>query len=147
MSGIFSFSRESRHTASPASALSVTSDYAEPMFDFSSMLRQAADTLDSINDRVREQRGDEEAPMVDTEAVTAAVVTLSATAISAVLDLVDTLPRPSNFTRGHDSATSESASVAEEVDKVVGRLGLVQEDELAALRKRVLDLEARLSQD
>jgi len=35
--------------------------------------------------------------------------------------------------------------VAEEVDKVVGRLGLVQEDELAALRKRVLDLEARLS--
>jgi len=117
------------------------------MFDFSSMLRQAADTLDSINDRVREQRGDEEAPMVDTEAVTAAVVTLSATAISAVLDLVDTLPRPSNFTRGHDSATSGSASVAEEVDKVVGRLGLVQENELAALRKRVLDLEARISQD
>jgi hypothetical protein len=115
------------------------------MLDFASMLRQAADTLDSINDRVKEQRADEEAPMVDTEAVTAAVVTLSATAISAVLDLVDTLPRPANFTRGHDAPTSDAGSVAEEVDKVVGRLGLVQEDELAALRKRVLDLESRLA--
>ena len=117
------------------------------MLDFASMLRQAADTLDSINDRVKEQRSDEDAPMVDTDAVTAAVVTLSATAISAVLDLVDTLPRPANFARNHDASHSDSGSVAEEVDKVVGRLGLVQEDELAALRKRVLDLEARLSQN
>ena len=109
------------------------------------MLRQAADTLDSINDRVKEQRSDEDAPMVDTDAVTAAVVTLSATAISAVLDLVDTLPRPANFARNHEASHSDSGSVAEEVDKVVGRLGLVQEDELAALRKRVLDLEARLA--
>ncbi len=115
------------------------------MLDFASMLRQAADTLDSINDRVKEQRNDEDAPMVDTDAVTAAVVTLSATAISAVLDLVDTLPRPANFARNHESSESDSGSVAEEVDKVVGRLGLVQEDELAALRKRVLDLEARLT--
>lgn len=115
------------------------------MLDFASMLRQAADTLDSISDRVKEQRADEDAPMVDTDAVTAAVVTLSATAISAVLDLVDTLPRPGNFNRAHEETHAESGSVAEEVDKVVGRLGLVQEDELAALRKRVLDLEARLS--
>lgn len=115
------------------------------MLDFASMLRQAADTLDSINDRVKEQRNDEDAPMIDTDAVTAAVVTLSATAISAVLDLVDTLPRPPHFTRSSAETGADSGSVAEEVDKVVGRLGLVQEDELAALRKRVLDLEARLS--
>jgi len=115
------------------------------MLDFASMLRQAADTLDSINDRVKEQRADEEAPMIDTEAVTAAVVTLSATAISAVLDLVDTLPRPTTCGRNSAETETGSRSVAEEVDKVVGRLGLVQEDELAALRKRVLDLEARLS--
>ena len=120
--------------------------YAEPMLDFASMLRQAADTLDSVSDRVKEQRLDEDAPMIDTDAVTAAVVTLSATAISAVLDLVDTLPKPGNFMRNHEAHESDSGSVAEEVDKVVGRLGLVQEDELAALRKRVLDLEARLSQ-
>lgn len=117
------------------------------MLDFASLLRQAADTLDSISDRVKEQRADEDAPMVDTDAVNAAVVTLSATAISAVLDLVDTLPRPGNFPRIHDAPQSDSGSVAEEVDKVVGRLGLVQEDELAALRKRVLDLEARLTQN
>jgi hypothetical protein len=115
------------------------------MLDFASMLRQAADTLDSINDRVKEQRADEEASMIDTEAVTAAVVTLSATAISAVLDLVDTLPRPTTCGRNSAETEAGSGSVAEEVDKVVGRLGLVQEDELAALRKRVLDLEARLS--
>ena len=116
------------------------------MLDFASLLRQAADTLDSIGDRVKEQRADDEAPMIDTDAVNAAVVTLSATAISAVLDLIDTLPRPANFARSQDSAPADAGSVAEEVDKVVGRLGLVQEDELAALRKRVLDLEARLSQ-
>ena len=31
-----------------------------------------------------------------------------------------------------------------EVDKIIGRMGLVQEDELAALRKRVVDLEEAL---
>jgi len=119
--------------------------YAELMLDFASILRQAADTLDSVSDRVKEQRSDEDAPMFDTDAVTAAVVTLSATAISAVLDLVDTLPKPGNFMRNHETHESDAGSVAEEVDKVVGRMGLVQEDELAALRKRVLDLEARLN--
>ena len=31
-------------------------------------------------------------------------------------------------------------TVIAEVDKIIGRMGLVQEDELAALRKRVVDL-------
>jgi hypothetical protein len=39
-----------------------------------------------------------------------------------------------------------SADVEQEVDKVIGRMGLVQEDELAALRKRVAELESKLGQ-
>jgi len=138
-------SLKTRHTAPAANAFLVTTDYAEYMFDLSAILRHAADTLDSINTEVRERRDDETAPMVDTEAVSAAVVTLSATAISAVLDLLDTLPRPGGFARPHREDEPVAEHVAEEVDKVIGRLGLVQEDELAALRKRVLDLEAKLA--
>ncbi|NBU31668.1 MAG: hypothetical protein EBS36_00635 [Actinobacteria bacterium] len=115
------------------------------MFDLSSILRQAADTLDSIGNRVREQRADESAPMVDVDAVNAAVVTLSASAISALLDLADTLPRPNMCNRDHEGSADVSESVADEVDKVVGRLGLVQEAELAALRKRVVELEEKLA--
>lgn len=132
-------------TAPAASASLVTTDYAEYMFDLSAILRHAADTLDSINTEVKERREDEQAPMFDTEAVSAAVVTLSATAISAVLDLIDTLPRPAGFGRQHSADETVVENVAEEVDKVIGRLGLVQEDELAALRKRVLDLEAKIA--
>ena len=43
------------------------------------------------------------------------------------------------------SASGPSTDVADEVEKAFGRLGLVQESELAALRKRVVDLEARLA--
>ena len=115
------------------------------MFELSSLLRQVADTLDSINNRVHEQRMDEEAPMFDKESIKDAVVTLSASAISAVLDVADSLPRPPHMMRHSDAGDTQSGDVAEEVDKAIGRLGLVQEEELAALRKRVIDLEAKLS--
>ena len=121
------------------------------MNPLSSLLRRAADTLDSINTRVDEHRADPNAPMVDVNAINEAVVTLSASTISAVMDLVDSIPRPCNH-RDHahtsDAGQSTDATVIEtEVDKVVGRMGLVQEEELAALRKRVVELEQRLAQN
>jgi hypothetical protein len=112
------------------------------MNPLSSLLRRAADTLDSINVRVEEHRNDEDAPLLDTEAVNEAVVTLSASTISAVLDIFDSLPRP--FHREETVTEQSSDLIEQEVDKVIGRMGLVQEDELAALRKRVVELEQRL---
>ena len=45
----------------------------------------------------------------------------------------------------HVDAEGRSAlDIASEVERAAGRMGLVQEDELAALRKRVVELEQRL---
>lgn len=119
------------------------------MNPLSALLRNVADTIDSINTRVDERRQDPDAPLVDFPAVNEALVTLGASTISAVLDLVESFPRP-GFQR--DCANSDSSDssmdptkVEEEVDKVIGRMGLVQEDELAALRKRVAELEQKLA--
>lgn len=116
------------------------------MNPLSAVLRRAADTLDSINARVEEHRQDANAPMIDTNAINDAVITLSASTISAVMDLFESIPRP---TCSHQDATTESGSdlIEQEVDKVVGRMGLVQEEELAALRKRVIELEQKLAQN
>ena len=117
--------------------------YPINMNPLSVLLRRAADTLDSINTRVEEHRQDPNAPMVDANAINDAVITLSASTISAVMDLVDSIPRPCNH-REH-TEYSENADIEQQVDEVVGRMGLVQEDELAALRKRVVELEQKLN--
>ena len=115
------------------------------MNPLSAVLRRAADTLDSINTRVEEHRQDADAPMIDTNAINEAVITLSASTISAVMDIFESIPRP---TCSHRESASEQDSdlIEQEVDKVVGRMGLVQEEELAALRKRVIELEHKLAQ-
>ena len=119
-------------------------NYAEGMNPLSSLLRRAADTLDSINTRVEEHRQDADAPMIDTDAINDAVITLSASTISAVMDLFDAIPRPGCNHR-ESGSEQDSTVIEEEVDKVVGRMGLVQEEELAALRKRVIELEQKLA--
>ena len=117
------------------------------MIDFSYLLRRAADSLDDVSDQVRTSRLNDETPTLDTEALSQAFVSLSATAVTTLMNLVESLPRPgSQFGCNHsDSSDADvSADVEQEVDKVIGRMGLVQEDELAALRKRVADLESKL---
>lgn len=117
------------------------------MIDFSYLLRRAADSLADVSDQVRTSRLNDETPTLDTEALSQAFVSLSATAVTTLMNLVESLPRPgSQFGCNHsDSSDADvSADVEQEVDKVIGRMGLVQEDELAALRKRVADLESKL---
>ena len=119
--------------------------YSVSVNPLSALLRRAADTLDSINTRVEEHRQDADAPMVDTNAINEAVITLSASTISAVMDILDSIPRPACNHR-ETASDQDSTVIEEEVDKVVGRMGLVQEEELAALRKRVIELEQKLAQ-
>ena len=52
------------------------------------------------------------------------------------------MPKPGCSTGSVDEKARNLATT--ELEKLIGRMGLVQEDELAALRKRVVDLEAAL---
>jgi len=117
------------------------------VIDFAYLLRRAADSLDDVSGQVRTSRLNDETPTLDTEALSQAFISVSATAVATILNLVESLPRPgTSFGCNHSDGTAEdvSADVEQEVDKVIGRMGLVQEDELAALRKRVADLENAL---
>ena len=117
------------------------------MIDFAYLLRRAADSLDDVSAQVRTSRLNDETPTLDTEALSQAFASVSATAVATLLNLVESLPRPSSqFGCNHSSSADAdvTADVEQEVDKVIGRMGLVQEDELAALRKRVADLESKL---
>ena len=118
------------------------------MIDFAYLLRRAADSLDDVSEQVRTSRLNDEAPTLDTEALSQAFVSISATAVTTLMNLAESLPRPGSHSTCRDSANAETdvtADVEQEVDKVIGRMGLVQEDELAALRKRVADLESKLA--
>jgi len=117
------------------------------VIDFAYLLRRAADSLDDVSDQVRTSRLNDETPTLDTEALSQAFVSLSATAAATILNLIESFPRPgSTFGCNHSEASDAdlSADVEQAIDKVIGRMGLVQEDELAALRKRVADLESKL---
>ena len=117
------------------------------MIDFAHLLRRAADSLDDVSNQVRTSRLNDETPTVDTDALSQAFVSVSATAVATIMNLVESLPRPGSqscCTNSDSSHSDTSADVEQEVDKVIGRMGLVQEDELAALRKRVADLESKL---
>jgi BMFP domain-containing protein YqiC len=117
------------------------------VIDFAHLLRRAADSLDDVTNQVRTSRLNDETVTLDTEALSQAFVSVSATAVATLMNLMESVPRPgSQFACKHaESAESDvTADVEQEVDKVIGRMGLVQEDELAALRKRVADLESKL---
>lgn len=103
------------------------------MIDVPGLMRVAADLLENYTERVRTA---EEDGSVDAASILSALVTLSAGAHIATREAVDSLPRPRK--RSHDDFDGD---VAAEVDRVVGLMGLVHEEELAALRKRVVELE------
>ena len=121
--------------------------------NLSAMMRMMADSLDGAESKFRAQMNENVEAGVDTKAAMDAMITLGATGAAMVMSMVDSLPRPGmscscrnqcgcteNMTTSHDSADLE-----EEVEKVASRMGLVQESELAALRKRVVDLENQLN--
>ena len=110
------------------------------------MLRMAADAVDDFQGKTQQRYADQREAGVDSQAVVDAVATLTA---SALAGLAQAAPRLRGESCCDCQCVTESgggsASVVDEVEKAFGRLGLVQESELAALRKRVVDLEAKLS--
>ena len=103
------------------------------MIDVPGIMRVAADLLENYSDRVRTAQED---GSVDAQAILNSLVTLSAGASIAAREAFDSLPRP-----GKRDEDEFDVDVAVEVDRIVGLMGLVQEEELAALRKRVVELE------
>lgn len=77
---------------------------------------------------------------IDTRLVVDAITAVGTLAGGIIMEVASKLPKP-EF-KGAEGGARET--VIAEVDKIIGRMGLVQEDELAALRKRVVDLEEAL---
>lgn len=78
---------------------------------------------------------------IDTRLVVEAITAVGTLAGGIIVEVASKFPKPECKGSGDGSARE---TVASEIDKIIGRMGLVQEDELAALRKRVVDLEAAL---
>ena len=78
---------------------------------------------------------------VDTKMVVEAITAVGTLVGGILVEVASRLPKPECKGSGEGSARE---TIATELDKIIGRMGLVQEDELAALRKRVVDLEAAL---
>lgn len=116
------------------------------MIDISQALRLAADALDNSVKRVETQRAQNNTKPADPSEVLDAFIALGQAGMAAAQELGKKLPRPHapNCTCNDSAEKLLDDTLTEELDRLVGRLGLVQEDELAALRKRVADLESQL---
>ena len=121
--------------------------YPDGMSDFSRILRMAADVVEDFQTKARDRYNDQREAGVDSQSVVDALATLAASVAAGAAEITSIGNRGCRCACDSDSSTTATASVdvEAEVEKAFGRLGLVQETELAALRKRVVDLEARLS--
>lgn len=121
--------------------------YDDDVFiDIPNAMRLAADALDNSLKRVEANRAETNASPVDPSAILDAFITLGQAGIAAAQELGKNIPKPNINGCGCEKSSEDLLDdvLSEELDRLVGRLGLVQEDELAALRKRVADLEAEL---
>ena len=121
------------------------------MFDFPSLMRQAADMLDASRNNV-ESRREEQGREIDPQAILDAFYTLGASATAVVKEAIEDISSRNKCSHSKNAADDDLYSeagmsapdVETTVNKLIARLGLVEESELAALRKRVIDLENQL---
>lgn len=101
----------------------------------------AKDILDESVNQIKTNVSENSKDGVDTKLVVEAITAVGTLAGGIIVEFMAKLPKPSCSGSGEGARET----VIAEVDKIIGRMGLVQEDELAALRKRVVDLEAALA--
>jgi hypothetical protein len=101
----------------------------------------AKDILDESVKQIKTNVSENSKDGVDTKLVVEAITAVGTLAGGIIVEFMSKLPKQSCSGSGEGSARE---TVVAEVDKIIGRMGLVQEDELAALRKRVVDLEEAL---
>jgi len=96
----------------------------------------AGDSATRIKENVKENAQDG----VDSQMVVDAVTAVGTLFAGIAAEVVSSLPKPPGFSAGSLDAEARKV-IDKEINIIVGRLGLVQEDDLAALRKRVVELE------
>ena len=111
----------------------------ENLRDFSAI---AKDILDESVNQIKTNVSENSKDGVDTKLVVEAITAVGTLAGGIIVEFMAKLPKLECKGTGEGTARE---TVAAEIDKIIGRMGLVQEDELAALRKRVVDLEAALA--
>jgi hypothetical protein len=102
----------------------------------------AKDILEESIDQIKTNVSENSKDGVDTKLVVEAITAVGTLAGGIIVEFLDKLPKPNCGSGSVDEKARNLASA--ELEKLIGRMGLVQEDELAALRKRVVDLEAAL---
>lgn len=120
------------------------SSYHQRVINIAELLRMGADMLEKSQERVVEQRS-ESGREVDPQAISDALFVLGATGVSIVRELIDSLPERPRFRANSDNSIFTTEEVEKVLSQIVARMGLVEESELAALRKRLVDLESKLN--
>jgi hypothetical protein len=102
----------------------------------------AKDILEESVDQIKTNVSENSKDGVDTKLVVEAITAVGTLAGGIIVEFLDKLPKANCGAGSVDEKARNLATT--ELEKLIGRMGLVQEDELAALRKRVVDLEAAL---
>jgi hypothetical protein len=102
----------------------------------------AKDILEESVNQIKTNVSENSKDGVDTKLVVEAITAVGTLAGGIIVEFLDKLPKPNCGAGSVDEKARNLASA--ELEKLIGRMGLVQEEELAALRKRVVDLEAAL---
>ena len=102
----------------------------------------AKDILEESIDQIKTNVSENSKDGVDTKLVVEAITAVGTLAGGIIVEFLDKLLKPGFNVGSVDEKARHLASA--ELEKLIGRMGLVQEDELAALRKRVVDLETAL---
>ena len=111
------------------------------MIDIRAAMSMAQEMLDESVSQIKTNVEENSKEGVDTKMVVEAITAVGTLVGGILVEVASKLPKPECKGSGEGSARE---TIATELDKIIGRMGLVQEDELAALRKRVVDLEAAL---
>ena len=110
------------------------------MIDIRAAMSMAQEMLEDSVNQIKTNVEENAKEGVDTKMVVEAITAVGTLVGGIIVEVASKLPKP-EF-KGAEGGSRET--VIAEVDKIIGRMGLVQEDELAALRKRVVDLEEAL---
>lgn len=112
------------------------------MIDIRAAMSMAQEMLEDSVNQIKTNVEENAKEGVDTKMVVEAITAVGTLVGGIIVEVASKLPKPEFKGTGEGGARE---TVIAEVDKIIGRMGLVQEDELAALRKRVVDLEAALA--
>ncbi len=113
------------------------------MIDIRSALGVVQEILDESVNQIKTNVKENAKDGVDTKLVVEAITAVGTLVGGIAAEILAKLPKSDTT---EPVAEQDGKPVTTELDKIIGRIGLVRETELAELRKRVVDLEASLAE-